>query len=58
MPREENLLILKMLQEGTITAEQAAELVRLGCASVQGYYFSRPVPADDVRRERSSFWWV
>ena len=27
MPREENLLILKMLQEGTITAEQAAELL-------------------------------
>ncbi len=28
MPREENLLILKMLQEGTITAEQAAELLQ------------------------------
>lgn len=27
MPREENMLILKMLQEGTITAEQAAELL-------------------------------
>ena len=27
MPREENLLVLKMLQDGTITAEQAAELL-------------------------------
>lgn len=27
MPREENLLILKMLQDGSITAEQAAELL-------------------------------
>ena len=27
MAKEENLLILKMLQDGTITAEQAAELL-------------------------------
>lgn len=27
MPREENMLILKMLQEGTITVDQAAELL-------------------------------
>ncbi|GAB4459178.1 MAG: hypothetical protein OHK0029_21370 [Armatimonadaceae bacterium] len=34
MAREENMLILKMLQEGTITAEQAAEL--LNALEVQG----------------------
>ena len=27
MPKEENLLILQMLQDGTITAEQAADLL-------------------------------
>ena len=36
---------LKAVAEGIETAEQAAELVRLGCASGQGYYFGRPAPA-------------
>ena len=36
---------LTAVAEGIETAEQAAELLRLGCASGQGYYFSRPVPA-------------
>ena len=36
---------LKAVAEGIETAEQAAELARLGCASGQGYYFGRPVPA-------------
>ena len=37
---------LKAVAEGIETAEQAEELARLGCASGQGYYFSRPVPAE------------
>jgi EAL domain-containing protein (putative c-di-GMP-specific phosphodiesterase class I) len=36
---------LKAVAEGIETAEQASELARLGCASGQGYYFGRPVPA-------------
>ena len=39
---------LTAVAEGIETAEQAAELVRLGCASGQGYYFSRPVPAAQI----------
>lgn len=36
MSREENLLILRMLQEGTITAEQAAELLSAVSGSATG----------------------
>jgi diguanylate cyclase (GGDEF)-like protein len=39
---------LKALAEGIETAEQAAELVRLGCTSGQGYYFGRPMPPEGV----------
>jgi diguanylate cyclase (GGDEF)-like protein len=39
---------LKALAEGIETAEQAAELVRLGCTSGQGYYFGRPMPPADL----------
>ncbi|MDQ1622774.1 MAG: diguanylate cyclase [Actinomycetota bacterium] len=39
---------LKALAEGIETAEQSAELVRLGCTSGQGYYFGRPAPAADL----------
>jgi diguanylate cyclase (GGDEF)-like protein len=39
---------LKALAEGIESAEQAAELVRLGCTSGQGYYFGRPTPAEGV----------
>jgi len=40
---------LKAVAEGIETAEQAAELVRLGCSSGQGYYFGRPVPASEIQ---------
>lgn len=33
------------IAEGIETAEQLARLTELGCDEVQGYYFSRPVPA-------------
>jgi diguanylate cyclase len=34
--------------EGVETAEQAEILRGLGCLSAQGYYFSRPVPPEQV----------
>ena len=34
--------------EGAETAEQVVALRRMGCTSVQGYYFARPLPADQI----------
>jgi len=41
-------LKLEVLAEGVETRAQFDELVRLGCDSVQGWYFSRALPAADV----------
>ncbi|PYI65828.1 diguanylate phosphodiesterase [Arthrobacter livingstonensis] len=37
--------------EGVETREQAALLTDLGCESAQGYYFSRPVPAEQINAD-------
>lgn len=39
---------LKAIAEGVETAEQAAELARLGCDEAQGYHFARPTPAEQL----------
>jgi len=41
-------LELGVVAEGVETAVQLAHLRRLGCNSVQGYYFGRPKSADDT----------
>lgn len=41
-------LHLKVLAEGVETAEQLRFLREAGCDEVQGYYFSRPVSADEI----------
>ena len=41
-------LDLHVVAEGVETADQLAHLQRLGCALVQGYYFSRPMPAEQI----------
>lgn len=41
-------LKLKVVAEGTETEEQIATLRRLGCEMAQGYFFSRPAPADTI----------
>jgi len=41
-------LHLKVVAEGTETEQQIHTLKRLNCEMAQGYFFSRPVPADAI----------
>jgi EAL domain-containing protein (putative c-di-GMP-specific phosphodiesterase class I) len=41
---------LGLIAEGVETAAQAERLQSLGCRLAQGFYFSRPVPADEIQR--------
>lgn len=43
-------LNLKVIAEGVETAEQLKLLNEFGCDEIQGYYFSKPIPAEDVTR--------
>lgn len=43
-----NSLRLKTIAEGVETAEQTEYLRRNGCNEVQGYLYSRPLPADEM----------
>lgn len=40
-------LNIPTIAEGVETAEQASALKTMGCDIIQGYYFSRPLPADE-----------
>ena len=42
-------LTLDVTAEGVETAEQAEFLENHGCGRAQGYYFARPLPADEMR---------
>lgn len=46
---------LHVVAEGVETEEQLAILKELGCEMVQGYLFSKPVPADDIPGLIASF---
>ena len=40
-------LNLKVIAEGVETAHECKLVERLGCDYIQGFYFSRPLPADE-----------
>ena len=42
-----NKLDLELLAEGVETKEQAQMLQSMGCDQVQGYYYAKPMPADE-----------
>lgn len=39
-----------VIAEGVETEEQYLELKKLGCSIIQGYYFAKPVPADEFEK--------
>jgi sensor c-di-GMP phosphodiesterase-like protein len=41
---------MRVIAEGVETREQAEILAAHGCSQAQGYYFSRPVPAEEFGR--------
>jgi diguanylate cyclase (GGDEF)-like protein len=43
-----HLLDMGVVTEGVETAEQLHQIARLGAESCQGYYFARPMPAQDL----------
>ena len=43
-------LNIQTIAEGVETEEQVAELKSLGCDIIQGYYFSKPLPAEEFER--------
>ncbi|WP_422103126.1 EAL domain-containing protein [Vreelandella sp.] len=45
-----NTLEMKTLAEGVESAEQAALLAEMGCNQAQGYWFGRPLPANEFAR--------
>lgn len=42
-----NKLGLELLAEGVETKEQVDILRNIGCDQVQGYYYAKPMPAED-----------
>jgi len=42
---------LHSIAEGVETKEQLDILINLGCEQIQGYYFGRPLPADDFEKK-------
>jgi diguanylate cyclase (GGDEF)-like protein len=48
-----HILSLKVVAEGLENRESLDKLIALGCDMAQGYYISRPVPAEEITRRFS-----
>lgn len=46
-------LNLELIAEGVETKEQLDYLIKCGCNGFQGYYFGRPVPADQINLKKT-----
>ena len=53
-----NGLNIKLLAEGAEEREEVEILVRLGCSLFQGYFFARPLSADDFVRTITDTAWL
>jgi EAL domain-containing protein (putative c-di-GMP-specific phosphodiesterase class I) len=49
-------LDMQVVAEGVETAAHVKYLQELGCHQAQGYFYSRPVPADEFNRKFLSLW--
>ena len=45
-----NSLKLNLIAEGVETEEQKNLVLELGCKNIQGYYYSKPIPADEMEK--------
>jgi len=43
-------LRVKVIAEGAETMEQVEFLQRIGCNEIQGYYYSKPLPASEIKK--------
>lgn len=48
-------LNMRTVAEGVETQEQLDELTALGCDEIQGFYFSKPLPPQDIRQLRGEW---
>ncbi len=46
---------MDIVAEGVETEFEAVAMTKLGCTQLQGYYFSKPLPADDMERFLRTF---
>jgi diguanylate cyclase len=48
---------MKVVAEGVETADQAKAVIELGCDEIQGFFFSKPVPAVEFVRWNANLHW-
>ena len=48
---------MRVVAEGVETADQANAVIELGCDEIQGFFFSKPMPAAELPRWRADFRW-